>query len=200
MPAANHTDDDLNPNIKWPYLSLASAPLAAYRNAIVLTGDYTTDKSKIEAIEKAVKEIQEDLKIRYDQFKKIGKIVEAERIKTRTEYDIEMMIETGYCQGIENYIRYLNNREPGEQPATLLDYFPDDSLIIIDESHISIPQISGMHAGNYSRKTNLIEHGFRLPSAHDNRPLKFEEFERHVNQAIYTTATPGKYEFSNIGI
>ncbi len=150
-----------------------------------------------EAIEKAVEEIKKDLEERYDQFLKMGKIVEAERIKTRTEYDIEMMLETGYCQGIENYVRYLNNREPGEQSATLLDYFPDNSLIIIDESHISIPQIGGMYSGNYSRKTNLIEHGFRLPSSYDNRPLKFEEFEKHVNQAIYTTATPGKYEFAH---
>jgi excinuclease ABC subunit B len=150
-----------------------------------------------EAIEKAVKEIKEDLDIRYKQFLSMGKIVEAERIKTRTEYDIEMMKETGYCSGIENYIRYLNNREPGEQPATLLDYFPDNSLIVIDESHITIPQIGGMHNGNYSRKQSLIEHGFRLPSAHDNRPLKFEEFEKHVDQAIYTSATPGQYEFKH---
>ena len=150
-----------------------------------------------DAIEKAVEEIREDLKTRYDQFKKIGKLVEAERIKTRTEYDIEMMLETGYCSGIENYIRYINNREAGEQPSTLLDYFPDESLIMIDESHITIPQIGGMYNGNYSRKTNLIEHGFRLPSAHDNRPLKFDEFEKHVYQAVYTSATPGKYEFKH---
>ena len=104
-----------------------------------------------EAIEKAVKEIQEDLKVRFDQFKKMGKVVEAERIKTRTEYDIEMMMETGYCSGIENYVRYLNNREPGEQSATLLDYFPDESLFIIDESHMSIPQIGGMYHGNYNK-------------------------------------------------
>ncbi len=150
-----------------------------------------------ECIENAVDEIRKDLDVRYKQFKKIGKLVEAERIKTRTEYDIEMMIETGYCSGIENYIRYINNRESGEQPSTLLDYFPDDSLIFIDESHMSIPQIGGMHNGNYSRKQNLIEHGFRLPSAHDNRPLKFDEFEAHVSQAIYVSATPGKYEFEH---
>ncbi len=150
-----------------------------------------------DAIEKAVGEIREDLEIRYKQFKEMGRHAEAERIKTRTEYDIEMMVETGYCGGIENYIRYINNREVGEQPATLLDYFPDDSLIFIDESHITIPQIGGMHNGNYSRKQNLIEHGFRLPSAHDNRPLKFEEFEAHIEQAIHVSATPGKYEFAN---
>lgn len=150
-----------------------------------------------EAVEKAVIQIREELAVRYDQFKKIGKIVEAERLKTRTEYDIEMLMETGYCSGIENYVRYLNNREPGQQSATLLDYFPDDTLIIIDESHMTIPQLGGMHNGNYSRKQNLIEHGFRLPSAHDNRPLRFEEFEKHVRQAIYVSATPGAYEFKN---
>ncbi len=150
-----------------------------------------------EAIEKAVVGIRADLEIRHKQLLGMGKIVEAERIKTRTEYDITMLLETGYCSGIENYIRYMNNREHGEQPATLLDYFPDDSLIIIDESHITIPQIGGMHNGNYSRKQTLIEHGFRLPSAHDNRPLKFEEFEGHIRQAVYTSATPGPYEFKH---
>jgi excinuclease ABC subunit B len=150
-----------------------------------------------EAIEKAVVGIRADLEIRHKQLLGMGKIVEAERIKTRTEYDITMLLETGYCSGIENYVRYMNSREPGEQPATLLDYFPDDSLIVIDESHITIPQIGGMHNGNYSRKQTLIEHGFRLPSAHDNRPLKFDEFEEHVHQAVYTSATPGKYEFEH---
>jgi len=152
--------------------------------------DVTTE----ERIKKAVGAIQIDLKERYDQLKKIGKIVEAERIKTRTEYDIEMLLETGYCSGIENYTRYLNLREPGEQPATLIDYFPDDFLIIIDESHMTVPQIGAMHNGNLSRKQTLIEHGFRLPSALGNRPLKFEEFEGHVKQAVYVSATPGKYE------
>lgn len=148
-------------------------------------------------VERAVEEIRKDLDVRYKQFLEIGKLVEAERLKTRTEYDIEMMLETGYTSGIENYVRYINNREPGEQPATLLDYFPDDFLLVIDESHISIPQIGGMHNGNYSRKQNLVEHGFRLPSAHDNRPLKFEEFEGHINQAIFVSATPAKYEFEH---
>jgi excinuclease ABC subunit B len=148
-----------------------------------------------EAIERAVVEIRKDLDVRHKQLLGMGKLVEAERIKTRTEYDITMLLETGYCSGIENYVRYMNSREPGEQPATLLDYFPDDSLIVIDESHITVPQIGGMFNGNYSRKQTLIEHGFRLPSSHDNRPLRFNEFEAHVNQAIYTSATPGKYEF-----
>jgi len=148
-----------------------------------------------EIIDQAVVDIRKDLEERYKQLKKIGKLVEAERLKTRTEYDIEMMMETGYCSGIENYIRYLNNRGPGEPPATLLEYFPEDSLIIIDESHMTIPQIGGMYNGNYSRKQSLVEHGFRLPSAQDNRPLKFEEFEAFVNQGIYVSATPGQYEY-----
>ena len=147
-----------------------------------------------EKIEKAVVEIRKDLDLREKELLTIGKNVEAQRLRTRTEYDLEMLLETGYCTGIENYIRYLSSREPGEQPATLLDYFPDDFLMIIDESHISIPQVGGMFAGNESRKNSLIEHGFRLPSAMDNRPLKFNEFEKHLNQAIYTSATPGKYE------
>lgn len=148
-------------------------------------------------IERSVEQIRKDLEERYKQFIDTGRLVEAERIKTRTEYDLEMMMETGYTSGIENYVRYINNREPGEQPATLFDYFPDDFLLMIDESHITIPQIGGMHNGNYSRKQNLIEHGFRLPSAHDNRPLKFEEFEAHINQAIFVSATPAKYEFEH---
>ncbi len=149
-----------------------------------------------ERIKGAVDNIQVDLKERYDQLKKIGKNLEAERIKTRTEYDIEMLLETGYCSGIENYTRYLNDREPGEQPSTLIDYFPDDFLVIIDESHMTVPQIGAMHNGNLSRKQTLIEHGFRMPSALDNRPLKFEEFEAHAKQGIYVSATPGKYEMA----
>ncbi|MFH0820471.1 MAG: helicase-related protein, partial [Candidatus Peregrinibacteria bacterium] len=147
-----------------------------------------------EAIERAVGQIREDLEKRYHALKSIGKLVEAERIKTRTEYDIEMMLETGYCNGIENYVRYFANREAGSPPATLLDYFPDDFLLFIDESHMSIPQIGGMYNGNYQRKSSLIEYGFRLPSSHDNRPLKFEEFEGYMNRVVYFSATPGKYE------
>lgn len=148
-----------------------------------------------EKIKKAVDKIREEMELQVKYFKDIGKIVEAERVKTRTEFDIEMLLETGYVSGIENYVRYFGDREPGEQPATLLDYFPKDSLYIIDESHITIPQIGGMFGGNKSRKDNLITHGFRLPSAYDNRPLNFPEFEDHINQAIYVSATPGKYEF-----
>jgi len=154
------------------------------------------DVTTADRIQKAVGQIQIDLKNRYDQLKKIGKNIEAQRLKTRTEYDIEMLLETGYCSGIENYTRYLNLREPGEQPATLIDYFPDDFLILIDESHMTVPQIGAMYNGNLSRKQTLIEHGFRLPSANDNRPLKFEEFEKHIKNAVYVSATPGKYEMA----
>jgi len=151
-----------------------------------------------DAIKASVDQIRDDLKERYDQLKAAGKHIEAERVKTRTDYDIEMLQETGYCNGIENYVRYLNNREAGEQPATLLDYFPDDFLLFIDESHMTIPQIGAMHSGNQVRKTSLVEHGFRLPSSFDNRPLKFEEFEDHVDKAVYISATPGKYEYEKV--
>jgi excinuclease ABC subunit B len=150
-----------------------------------------------EKIKKAVEKIRVEKEHQVKYFRDIGKILEAERINTRTEFDIEMLLETGYVSGIENYVRYFGDRESGQQPATLLDYFPDESLFFIDESHISIPQIGGMFGGNKSRKDNLINHGFRLPSAYDNRPLNFEEFETHVNQAIYVSATPGKYEYAN---
>ena len=150
-----------------------------------------------EKIKAAVGKIREDMEIRYEELKKIGKVIEAERIKTRTEYDIEMLLETGYCSGIENYVRYFNQREAGRQPATLIDYFPDDFLMVIDESHITVPQFGAMYEGNRSRKVNLIEHGFRLPSCQDNRPLNFTEFEGHMKQTVFVSATPGKYEKAN---
>lgn len=155
--------------------------------------DVTTKEKIVQAVEK----IRVDMLERYNQLQQMGKMLEAERIKTRTEYDLELMLETGYCSGIENYTRYLNSREPGEQSATLIDYFPDDFLVVIDESHITVPQIGGMYAGNRSRKDTLIEHGFRLPSSHDNRPLNFPEFENHMKQAVFVSATPGKYEYAN---
>lgn len=151
-----------------------------------------------EHIEKASEMIRKELKERVEQLKSMGKLVEAERLNTRTEYDLEMMLETGYCSGIENYVRYLNDRQPGEQPSTLLDYFPDESLFFIDESHMTIPQLHGMFNGNQMRKMSLVEYGFRLPSAQDNRPLKFEEFGQHVNQVVYISATPGKYEYAQV--
>jgi len=150
-----------------------------------------------EKIERASVGIRKDLEERYHELLKQGKNIEAERIKTRTEYDLEMMLETGYCQGIENYTRYLSGREAGDQPATLLDYFPDDFLMIIDESHISVPQVGGMYAGNFSRKQNLVNFGFRMPSSHDNRPLTFEEFEGHMKQVVFVSATPSKYEYAH---
>ena len=152
-----------------------------------------------EAVKKAVGQIREDLEVRYQELKKMGKELEAQRLLTRTEYDIEMMLETGYCSGIENYVRYLNSREPGEQPATLIDYFPDDFMMFIDESHMTIPQLNAMHNGNLKRKTTLVEHGFRLPSCLDNRPLKFSEFEAHVNKVVYISATPAQYEKEHSG-
>lgn len=150
-------------------------------------------------IKKAVEGIRQELDSQVKYFKDQGKFAEAERIKSRTEYDIEMLLETGYVSGIENYVRYFGDREAGSEPATLLDYFPDDALVVIDESHISVPQIGGMFGGNKSRKDSLVQHGFRLPSAYDNRPLNFGEFEAHVKQAIYVSATPGPYEYKNAG-
>ena len=150
-----------------------------------------------EKIDRAVDRIREDLRVQEKYFLDLKEFAKAERIKQRTEYDIEMLKETGYTTGIENYVRYLGNREDGSPPETLLDYFPDDFLLFVDESHISLPQIGGMHEGNLQRKKTLIDYGFRLPSAMDNRPLKFTEFEQRINQAAYVSATPGPYEYKN---
>jgi excinuclease ABC subunit B len=150
-----------------------------------------------EKIDQACGQILEEMKIREQEFIAMGELAKAERIRERTNYDIEMLKETGYCTGIENYVRYLNNQAPGYPPSTLLDYFPDDYLLFIDESHISVPQIGGMSEGNVSRKNTLIEYGFRLPSAHDNRPLRFPEFQARAHQSVYVSATPGKYEYAN---
>ncbi len=147
-----------------------------------------------EKIEKAVSLIKADVEIRYNELLKSGRLLEAERIKTRTEYDIEILLETGYCNGIENYVRYLSSKNKGDRPSTLLDYLPEDFILFIDESHISVPQIGAMHNGNFSRKQTLVEHGFRLPSAHDNRPLRFEEFEEYMKNTVFVSATPAKYE------
>ncbi|KPU26981.1 excinuclease ABC subunit B [Caloranaerobacter sp. TR13] len=155
---------------------------------------YATSREKIE---RAIKSIEEELKERLNEFKAQGKLLEAQRLQQRTMYDIEMLREMGYCQGIENYSRHISGRPPGSKPYTLIDYFPDDFLMIIDESHVTIPQIRAMYAGDRSRKKTLIEHGFRLPSAYDNRPLKFEEFEKLINQVIYVSATPGPYEIEH---
>ncbi|HMB17371.1 MAG TPA: helicase-related protein, partial [Candidatus Paceibacterota bacterium] len=147
--------------------------------------------------EEAVKKIERELQEQLEKFKEEEKFLEAERLERRTRNDIAMIREIGYCNGIENYSRHLSGREPGEPPSTLLDYLPDNFLTIIDESHVTVPQIGGMYAGDQSRKKTLVEHGFRLPSAIDNRPLKFDEFEQRVGQRIYTSATPGDFEEEN---
>ena len=145
-------------------------------------------------IKSAINKIQDDLFDQINYFEKIGSTLEANRIKERTEYDIEMIKELGYCSGIENYSRYLDGRKPGSRPFCLIDYFPDDYMMIIDESHVSIPQVHAMYGGDRSRKENLVEYGFRLPSALDNRPLKFEEFEKLQQKVLYVSATPADYE------
>ena len=142
----------------------------------------------------AIKEIQDDLVKQHDYFKEIGKHLEAKRLKERTEFDLEMIRELGYCSGIENYSRYLDGRQPGTRPFCLLDYFPDDYLMVVDESHVTISQVHAMYGGDRSRKVNLVDYGFRLPAAMDNRPLKFEEFEALQNQVLYVSATPADYE------
>lgn len=173
-----------------------------------LTGEVLKEKSSLkifpsshyvtphEKLKDALGLIKHELDERLQFFKKNNLLLEAQRLQQRTNFDIEMLEETGFVKGIENYSRYLTNREPGEQPATLLDYYPDDFLMFVDESHMTIPQIRGMYNGDRARKEVLVEHGFRLPSALDNRPLTFTEFERHVNQTIYVSATPAEYELS----
>lgn len=154
---------------------------------------YVTSKEHLkQAINSIQKELQEQLKI----LRNDNKLLEAQRLEQRTNYDLETMEEMGYCSGIENYSRHLTGRKPGEAPYTLLDYFPDDFLIVIDESHVTMPQIKAMYAGDRSRKESLVNNGFRLPSAFDNRPLRFEEFVKHINQIIYVSATPAPYELS----
>ena len=155
---------------------------------------YVTPKQKVE---RAIANIKLEFESRLAWYEKHDKYLEAQRLSQRTKYDIEMLEETGFVKGIENYSRYLTNREPGEQPATLMDYFPDDFLLFVDESHVTLPQVRGMYNGDRARKEVLVEHGFRMPSALDNRPLRFDEFEGHVNQAIYVSATPGAYELEH---
>lgn len=176
------------------------------REIDVLTGEIIGERTHIaifpashfvtneEDLKRAIKDIEEELENRLKIFKEQGKLLEAQRLEQRTRYDIEMMTEVGFCSGIENYSRHIEGRLAGSMPSTLLDYFPEDYLILIDESHATIPQIRGMYNGDQARKQMLIDHGFRLPSAKDNRPLKFLEFEEHVNQIVYVSATPGPYE------
>jgi excinuclease ABC subunit B len=155
---------------------------------------YVTPREKLA---RALVEIKKEFEERMDFFEKHDKLLEAQRLGQRTKYDIEMLEETGFVKGIENYSRYLTNREPGEQPATLMDYFPDDFMLFVDESHMTLPQVRGMYNGDRARKEVLVEHGFRMPSALDNRPLTFDEFNRHINKAIYVSATPAEYELSH---
>lgn len=167
------------------------ANLKSYR--IFPGSHYVTPQEKLK---RALVQIEQELELRLDELKKENKLLEAQRLSQRTHFDLEMLRETGFVKGIENYSRYLTNRQTGEQPATLLDYFPDDFLMFIDESHMTIPQLRGMYNGDRSRKEVLVDYGFRLPSALDNRPLTFSEFEKHVNQVIYVSATPADYELS----
>lgn len=162
--------------------------------SIFPSSHYVTPKQKVE---RAIEGIKKEFDERMEFFEKHDKHLEAQRLSQRTKYDIEMLEETGFVKGIENYSRYLTNREPGEQPATLMDYFPDDFLLLVDESHQTLPQVRGMYNGDRARKEVLVEYGFRLPSAMDNRPLRFEEFDRHINKVIYVSATPGDYELEH---
>ncbi|MCI0845293.1 MAG: excinuclease ABC subunit UvrB [Chloroflexi bacterium] len=155
---------------------------------------FVTSKEKMEV---AVTTIKEELVWRLKELNDSGKILEAARLESRTNYDLEMMQETGFCSGVENYARHLSQRPVGSPPWTLLDYFPDDYLMFVDESHMTLPQVRGMYRGDISRKTTLVDYGFRLPSALDNRPLNFEEYEEHINQVVYVSATPGPYELQN---
>jgi len=164
------------------------------RIAIYPASHYTTPK---ELLDKAMENIRQELIERVAYFESQNLLIEAQRIDQRTMFDLEMIKEVGYCQGIENYSRHLMDRPPGESPPTLLDYFPKDSLFIIDESHVTLPQLQGMYKGDRSRKETLIRYGFRLPSAFDNRPLKFEEFDQHIRNIIYVSATPGSYELES---
>ncbi|MDU4571422.1 MAG: excinuclease ABC subunit UvrB, partial [Finegoldia magna] len=159
--------------------------------AIYPASHYATTQKKVE---KAIVTIEEELEDRLKYFKDNNKLLEAQRLEQRTRYDIEMLKEMGFCTGIENYSRHMSQRKPGSRPYTLIDYFPKDFVTMIDESHVTVPQIGGMYEGDRSRKTSLVDYGFRLPSALDNRPLKFSEFESMMNQVIYVSATPGKYE------
>ncbi|OYX43217.1 excinuclease ABC subunit B [Candidatus Saccharibacteria bacterium 32-49-12] len=155
---------------------------------------YATPRQRLD---RAIEGIEREFAERLEFLERNNRLLEAQRLSQRTKFDLEMLRETGFVKGIENYSRYLTDREPGEQPATLIDYFPDDWLLLVDESHMTLPQVRGMYNGDRARKETLVEHGFRLPSALDNRPLRFDEFDGHINQAIYVSATPGEYELAN---
>ena len=174
-----------------------------------LTGELLAERDEIEIypakhfvtseekLKQAIEDIEAELQEQLVFLKNAGKLLEAQRLESRTNYDLEMMRETGYCAGVENYSRHLAQREAGSTPYTLLDYFPEDFLMFVDESHMTLPQVRAMYGGDQSRKEVLVEYGFRLPSALDNRPLNFGEFEERVNQIIYVSATPGPYEYEH---
>jgi excinuclease ABC subunit B len=175
-----------------------------------LTGEIIRDETEIyifpathyaagpETMKRAMGEIEDELQIQLNLFEKQGKLLEAQRLRMRTTFDLEMMQQLGFCSGIENYSRHLDGRDPGSAPNCLLDYFPEDFLVVIDESHVTVPQIGAMYEGDASRKRTLVEHGFRLPSALDNRPLRWPEFQERVGQTLYLSATPGKYEMAKV--
>lgn len=179
------------------------------REVDALTGEILGDRDHVaifpashfvtraEKMEKAILNIEQELEERLKVMHENGKLLEAQRLEQRTRYDLEMMREMGFCSGIENYSRHLTLRPPGSTPYTLLDYFPDDFMIVVDESHVTIPQVRGMFNGDQARKQVLVDHGFRLPSALDNRPLRFEEFEKHMHNIVYVSATPGPYEIEH---
>lgn len=177
-------------------IDYVTGKIVGTRNHVVIfpASHYVTTP---ERIEKAIVEIEDELQEQIKSFKENDRLLEAQRIEQRTKYDIEMLKEIGFCQGIENYSRHITGRSEGEKPYTLMDFFPDDYLIIVDEAHVTIPQVRGMYAGDRSRKTSLIENGFRLPSALDNRPLNFQEFEGNINQMLFVSATPGPYEIQH---
>ena len=150
-------------------------------------------------MERAIAGIETELEEQVSSFEKQGKLLEAQRLRMRTTYDVEMMRQVGSCSGIENYSMHIDGRSRGSAPNCLLDYFPEDFLLVVDESHVAVPQIGGMYEGDMSRKRNLVDHGFRLPSAMDNRPLRWEEFLDRIGQTIYLSATPGDYEISKGG-
>jgi excinuclease ABC subunit B len=161
------------------------------RATVYPTSHYVTPRA---TVQRAIEQIRQELRERLEQLRAAGRLVEAQRLESRTRLDLEMLQELGYCPGIENYSRFLSGRAPGEPPPTLMDYLPDDALLVIDESHVTVPQLAGMYRGDRSRKETLVEYGFRLPSALDNRPLRFDEFERLMRQTIFVSATPGPYE------
>ena len=185
--------DEIDRIVEVNYLT---GEIIGLRNHISIfpASHYATTEEKVQ---RAIKGIEKELQERLKELKDQDKLVEAQRLEQRTMYDLEMLDEMGFCSGIENYSRHLSDREPGSRPFTLIDYFPDDFLIIVDESHVTIPQIRGMYNGDRARKQNLVDYGFRLPSALDNRPLQFNEFESLINKILYTSATPGPYEYEH---